>query len=284
MRKYIVLIILLIALSFLFSEPVPEATILQVATNWLQLQTGQALIDPISVPLPDSTNPVYYVVNFSSSFVIVSADNNCIPILAFCTQDNYDTSAINEAEQDILSEYSLQVEDAKNKSSNAETLPIWNAIINQTISIIEDHDLGFETPQWGQSEPFNIYCPMDNHNPPILRSKVGCVATAVAQICNYYKIWTYRLVESDRYTSSKNGFDCEIDLDSTLLDFPDFTTLNGYLDVVEYKYTHNIPLSDNDKAALSFTCGILANMNYSSQGSAACYGSAIYKKNNMYCQ
>ncbi len=286
MKRYVVIIIFLIVLSFLFSEPVPQDTILQVATNWLALQTGQTPIANNWAAFPDSTNVLYYRVNFNPGFVIVSADNSCIPILAFCTQGNYYIDSPQpEAEEDLLSEYSLQIEDAKNNNrNNTETLPIWNAILNQTISITEEHDLGFETPQWGQSEPFNIYCPMDNHNLPILRSKVGCVATAVAQIFNYYKHWTYRLVETDRYTSSKNGFDCEIDLDSTLLNFPDFTTLNGYLDVVEYKYNHNIPLTDNDKAALSFACGILSQMAYSSISSGAGNGWLAYKKSNMYCQ
>ncbi len=34
------------------------------------------------------------------------------------------------------------------------------------------------------------------------------------------------------------------------------------MDEVKYKFNNNIALSDNDKAALSFACGILVGMDY----------------------
>ncbi len=284
MKKYGMLICIFILLQLLFSEPVPEATILQVATNWLELQTGQPPSANNWAAFPNSTNPLYYRINFNPGFVIVSADDRCIPILAFCTEGSY--SPTNEAAEDLLLEYSLQIEDAKNNNrSNAETLPIWNAIINQTISIAEEHDIGLETPQWGGALPYNEYCPEDDHNSsPPQRSLVGCVATAVAQIVNYYKCWNYTLIDSDRYTSDFNNFVCEIDLDATIHDFPDFSALNMCLDEVVNNYDSNTTLTDSNKAALSFACGILMHMGYSSLGSGAFNGMNVYEKNNMYYQ
>lgn len=295
MKKLVLLVGILIAQTLLLSSPVPEATILQVATNWLEFQTGQECTPDNWAAFPNSTNPIYYRIIFNPGFVFVSADNSCIPILAFCTLGSYTVDPVNEAAEDLLLEYSLQIEDAKNNNrSNTDTLPIWNAIINQTISITEEHDIGLDTPQWGGDDPYNVYCPWDNHNlhhtadnPDnyfYKRSKVGCVATAVAQICNYYKHWNYTLVDSDRYTSDNNHFECEIDLDATIHDFPDFDTLNGYLDVVVDKYNNNEALTDDDKAALSFACGILVHIGYSSIGSVGNDGCGAYTKMNMYWQ
>lgn len=286
MKKLVLLIGIFFTQTLLLSNPVPEDTILQVATNWLELQTGQPHTSNDCVAYPNISNPSYWRVNFNPGFVIVSADNSCIPILAFSTQSNYPLQ--NEAAEDLLLEYSLQIEDAKNNNrSNADTLPIWNAILNQTISIAEQHDIGFETPQWSGNGPYNNYCPWDNHNlidGHHQRSLVGCVATACAQICNYYKRWNYTLVDSDRYTSNNYNFECAIDLDAAIHDFPDFTNLNGYLDEVVYKYNNNIPLTDSDKAALSFACGILVHIQYSSPASSGGHGGLAYTKLNMHCQ
>ncbi|MCB5265974.1 MAG: C10 family peptidase, partial [Candidatus Cloacimonetes bacterium] len=286
MKKLVLLIGIFITQTLLLSNPVPEDTILQVATNWLELQTGQPHTSNDCVAYPNISNPSYWRVNFNPGFVIVSADNSCIPILAFSTQSNYPLQ--NEAAEDLLLEYSLQIEDAKNNNrSNADTLPIWNAILNQIISIAEQHDIGFETPQWSGNGPYNNYCPWDNHNlidGHHQRSLVGCVATACAQICNYYKRWNYTLVDSDRYTSNNYNFECAIDLDAAIHDFPDFTNLNGYLDEVVYKYNNNIPLTDSDKAALSFACGILVHIQYSSPASSGGHGGLAYTKLNMHCQ
>lgn len=284
-------ICMLIVLKLLFSDPVQEAEILQVATNWLALQTGQTPIANNWAALPDPADPLYWRVNFNPGFVFVSANDSCIPILAFCKLGSYTVDPVNEAAEDLLLEYSLQIEDAKtNNRSNTETRPIWDAIIKQTISIAEEHDTGLVTgqgEQWGGEQPYNAYCPWDSVNLDEGNSErcdVGCVATAVAQILNYHKHWDYTFEDSDIYISDYKGFECEIDTDASLYNFPDFTTLNGYLDEVVYKFSNNIVLTDNDKAALSFACGILVQMGYSSIGSGAGNGWDAYNKLNMYCQ
>lgn len=309
MKKFGVFIFMLIMLGSLFSQPVPTAIIRQVATNWLYLQTNLTTYQVDSlVAHPDSLDPLYWKVIFKkeiyqdgqyvwkeNGWVIVSADSSCIPILAFCTQGRcpYKGVLSNEAADSLLSEYSIQIQEAKNNNqSNAETGPIWEAIINQTISIVDSHDIGLETPQWGGEGPYNQYCPFDDthlhYNDNDIgyydRSDVGCVATAVAQIINYHKHWDYRLVEEDRYTSVVNSFVCNIDSDSTRCDFPNFDRLNSYLDTLQIKYEGGAELSFSDKAALCFACGILMNMDYSSYGSGAGNGSPVYEKLNMYSQ
>ena len=293
MKKYGIIVCMLVMLHHLFSAIVPADTIKIVAEKWLELQTGQTRTAVNWEVFPDATDPAYWKVECDMGFVYVSADNSCIPILAFCTLGENTQNAVNEDADDLLSEYALQIEEAKNNNrSNAETLPIWNAIINQEINITDEHDIGLVTAQWGQwggGSPYNMYCPKDNVNlvnGVPARCAVGCVATAVAQICNYYKHWNCTLGESDRYESYYQGFTCAIDGDSTAYKFPSFGTLNNNLNEVARKYRNNEALADSNKAAISFACGILSKMSYSSSslGSSAFTGRDVYSRMNMNCQ
>ncbi|MCK9558596.1 MAG: C10 family peptidase, partial [Candidatus Cloacimonetes bacterium] len=309
MKKFSILISMLIMLIPLFSEPVPEATIFQVAKYWIDFQqpgVNHVVEDfqPI-FSLQDSINPLLYKIDYTpNGFVAISADDSCIPILGYCDYgDLVHPDTIIEAAEDLIQDYLVQIEDIKtNNRNNSETLPIWDALINQSISIAEEHTVnlngvGFESPQWGGSHPYNTFCPWDDvyhrdvddqipegHTE---RSVVGCVATAVAQICNYYKHWNFHSFGPlDEYTSHHNGFICEIDSDAVIRYFPNFSTLNSYLETLEAKYNgqNTEPLTNNDKAALSFACGILVHMNYSSIGSAAYNGLNVYARLNMSCR
>jgi hypothetical protein len=123
---------------------------------------------------------------------------------------------------------------------------------------------GWLETAWHQDEPFNTFCPLD----PIdgLRSYVGCVATAMAQIVNYHRQCNVRFDESDAYTSFA-GID--IDGDSTLYDFPSLDELNEHFFTAQSIYDSGADLGDTDAAALSFGCGISCSMDYSSVGSGA---------------
>lgn len=204
-----------------------------------------------------------------------------------------DVNQVNEAAESLLADHVLQIEAVKNNQRNTDTLPIWDAILNRTISITEEHDIGLATGQgiqWGGGAPYNAFCPRDTHHPNFdgagnyEHSRVGCVATAVAQILNYYKQWNYSFSESDRYLSQKDGFNCEIDTDAIQYDFPDFDSLNLLLSDVIGSFNNDATLTDTDKAALSFACGILVKMRYSSNGSGAGSSNIAYDKLNIYCE
>ena len=290
-------VLLVFLLVPLFSNPVHESTILQVATNWYELQTGLQGVTPNNwAAYPNPTSPSFWRVNFNPGFVYVSADDNYIPILSFCTMGDYDVddvNQVNEAAESLLADHVLQIEAVKNNQRNTDTLPIWDAILNRTISITEEHDIGLATGQgiqWGGGAPYNAFCPRDTHHPNFdgagnyEHSRVGCVATAVAQILNYYKQWNYSFSESDRYLSQKDGFNCEIDTDAIQYDFPDFDSLNLLLSDVIGSFNNDATLTDTDKAALSFACGILVKMRYSSNGSGAGSSNIAYDKLNIYCE
>jgi len=97
------------------------------------------------------------------------------------------------------------------------------------------------------------------------RSVAGCPAVAMAQILNYHET-TNNIVfndSDDYYHNYGNRF--WIDNDHEEYDFPSFPELNGYLDTLNYHYNNQIQITDEDKAALNFACGIAARQVYSNQ-------------------
>ncbi len=117
---------------------------------------------------------------------------------------------------------------------------------------------------WHQDAPYNAFCPLD----PVdgLRSYVGCVATAMAQVIHYHRLCNAVFRESDSYTMV-SGID--IDDDYVRYDFPSFGELNALLATVRLKYGAQADLNHTDLAALNFACGVASRMDYSSEGSGA---------------
>ncbi len=123
---------------------------------------------------------------------------------------------------------------------------------------------GLVQTTWHQSAPYNDLCPLDPVGGD--RCVVGCVATAMAQIVNYYQLCNVTFDASDGY-STYSGID--IDADSIRYDFPSFDELNVDLAALRLKYGRQETPDDVDEAALRFACVIAVGMDYSSEGSGA---------------
>jgi hypothetical protein len=125
---------------------------------------------------------------------------------------------------------------------------------------------GWLKSNWTQSPPYNNLCPMD----PVteLRSYAGCPATAMAQILNFHECTNNtHFDDTDDYYHNYAGRQYWIDDDHETIGFPSFTELNTYLDTLSAHYLAGASLSNNDKAALTFACGVAAHQVFTSQGS-----------------
>lgn len=104
---------------------------------------------------------------------------------------------------------------------------------------------------WSQGWPFNTKCPVD---PATGKNyEVGCVALSMAQIFCYWQSPTsLAFTSADSYTTRTE----HLAVDASAAGFSGLDYRNGS--------------PDNDaKAALSFACGVLVQMDYSSSGSFA---------------
>jgi len=125
---------------------------------------------------------------------------------------------------------------------------------------------GFLETQWSQNSPYNNFCPIDLASGD--RSVAGCPAIAMAQILNYHQTIKNTIFnDSDDYHHNYAGNNYWIDNDHEEYDFPSFPDLNNYLDSLVYNYQNQIPLTDDDIAALVFGCGVAAEQVYNPAGS-----------------
>jgi hypothetical protein len=87
----------------------------------------------------------------------------------------------------------------------------------------------------------------------------------MAQILNYHREINYTRFDSndDYYHNFGSGNSFWIDDDHLEHDFPSFDTLNLWLDTLEETFSVNGTLSNSEKAALSFACGVAAQQVYS---------------------
>jgi len=148
---------------------------------------------------------------------------------------------------------------------------------------VEEKD-GWITTNWHQNSHFNDRCPLLQPG-GIGRCAVGCVATAMSQIINYWEYpssvqfnslpWPF----GDAYISSGDAGNMQIDGDAIAHNFPTFSELNTALSTIYYDQ------DPNEEAHLCFAAGIKVGMRYGSNSAAGLcdhayrndfsYGSAI---------
>lgn len=196
----------------------------------------------------------FYVVNDEAGnrFVIVSADERMYQILGYSDNGVFDVENVPEGLLFLLDTYNRQY----NK------LGVWNEAV---IDIVDTDNSYSEvkpmiTTKWGQMEPFNAFCPVDkNYNNDTL-SVTGCIATAMAQVINYWKYperkckgGTYQYYNpyySGLQQVSFNFDDYEINWDNLV---------DNYFSATEEQKT--------EVAKLMYACGVSTVMGYSADGS-----------------
>ncbi len=126
---------------------------------------------------------------------------------------------------------------------------------------------GWLLSNWTQSAPYNALCPLDLAHGGA-RSVAGCPAVAMAMILNYHEtIQATAFGAGDRYWHAYAGNNYWIPDAAATYGFPDFPTLNGHLATLTAHWGSGTPLTNTDKAALTFACGVAATQVYSASGS-----------------
>lgn len=189
---------------------------------------------------PNTTDPRLYIYNIGQNdgFVIVSGDDNAIPVLGYATSGSFNMSQMPPAVEWWLNEYSAYVDylsehPATTTTAEAQLFAVSANPVEPLLGEI----------QWNQMQPYNMFIPS---NLP-----TGCVATAGAQIMKYHA-WPVT------GSGSANGID--------------FSTGNYEWDLMLPRYTNNpqAPLENREAVAkLMQHVGASVNMKYAAAGSAA---------------
>lgn len=188
----------------------------------------------------------YYVFNVGQDdgYVVVSADDRTPAILGYANEGAFHADNIPDNMKAWLQGYADQMEYLKTHATTARTATPNHPAIYPLIK-----------STWDQEEPYNDKCPMDDGK----RSFTGCLATAMAQILNYYKYPEKTTTVIPGYTTGAKGI--------TVNEIP-VTTIDW--SHIKNNYNGNETATQKDAiATLMLLCGASIEMDYTSDGSYA---------------
>ena len=277
MKKYSFIIILLFVSIISFAGIVPIETARKVAVNfYYERANAEKPVSLASIKITkeftelQNSTAVYYIFNIGldKGYVIVSAESNTIPVLAYSFEKNYYTENISPAFKWIVKSYKNEILETrdKNLSANEEINNLWSTYSNFTkstssISVVAPL---LSSISWDQSCYYNALCPVDvdpgycNHVP------TGCVATAMAMIMKYH-VWPAQGQGSYTYVHSGSGFT------------NNYGTLTANFGTATYNWASipdNVISANAEVAKVMFHCGVAVEMSYDINGSGAAVGPA----------
>lgn len=188
-----------------------------------------------------ASSDAYYVFNDDEGgFVIISGDDAVsTPVLGYSTTGRFDMASIPDGMRDLLTDYERQI---------ASIEPLAYAASAPTRAVGEKK---IETARWGQSFPYNKYCP-DN-------CPTGCVATATAIIMRHYG-YPATGRGSNSYTCSYAGTTLSANFSKSKYDWKSMPMDDG---------TNSHDQAYDGVARLMSDIGIAVGMNYNPGGSSA---------------
>jgi hypothetical protein len=223
----------------------------------LEKQSKSALGDPKLLTGTSKGNTLAYVFELNpTGYIVVSSHKSLPPVIAY----SYDAKfSWTESSQNIL--LNMLRRDISKRLSAFEKGLVEQTTVSENNAKWQRYQTGkfaadkteksvwgplFTFTTWHQESPYNDKCPMD----PMTRQQciVGCVATSLAQILNFWQSPTsVTFTSADSYVTSTR----RISIDATTASF---SGLN---------YNGGNPGNDA-KATLSFAAGVLVYMDYAS--------------------
>ncbi len=207
-------------------------------------------------------------------YIVVSANINLPPVIAYSFENNFGNllrgNPLFEMLVTDLTGRLIFVQEKTGEYSEKNQI-YWKQILLESGSKEQWEQWpatgdGWLKTNWTQNAPYNNMCPMDAVSAQ--RSIAGCPAVAMAQIVNFHETTNQTIFDdTDDYYHNYAGRQYFIDDDYFTLDFPSFTQLNEYLDTLNSHWVHHLLLDNQDKAALTFACGVACKQVYTSSGS-----------------
>jgi len=256
MRKLTTLLFSLLFVTFTFGKTVTLEKAQQVANYYFAQYSGKAYAT-VDNSFSKSYNGIttYYVFNYTGGgFVVVSADDVAIPILAQSNEGFVEYEITNPNARFWFESYSKEIAhaiaaDADNSASVAE----WNRILNNDIDAPTIDVAPLLSTNWDQGQWYNYYCPTAAGGPGG-KAWAGCVATTMGQVMKYYN-FPDKGVLSHSYVHPTYGT-LSANFGTTLYNFANMgssATSSSYQEI----------------AKLLYHAGVSVDMNYAPDGSGA---------------
>ncbi len=273
MKKIILLVVAIAFGSLTFAKPVTVSNAQTFAANFLTKQFAQQKMNTNfelewanrSTDLNAKKPQALYIFNVKGAkgFVIIAADDNVQPVLAYSTESNFDVTDSKNPAFYYINKYTRQINYVieNNVPATAEVVGLWNNGGFKSNAKAGHSVSPLLTTTWDQGNHYNNLCPVDNNS--IIGNKrcpTGCVATAVAQILRY---WKYPSSGYGKHTYSAWTYGPQT------FDFGNFTFLWG-----NSHMPNNVTNNNTSVDTLMYACGVALNMGYGPAGSGACVNSS----------
>lgn len=256
----------------IYSTPIDVKNAQKVARSFFEnndqvktRKSGPVLVaEYYSKPKSIVSFPCMYVFNKEggNGFVIVSADDRVVPVLAYSNEGNFDPEKLNTNTQYFINDYQQQIEYIvmNNLQGDADTKEQWEKLLNGNISINSTPLLPtmIETT-WNQEPYYNAYCPVDERAASG-NTLAGCVAVGMAQIMKYWEYpkkgnGTHEYI-ADYTTDGEGGRDYG-------KQYVDFENANYNYEKMPVSLTSESTQEEIDAVAeLIYHCGVAVEMKY----------------------
>ena len=191
-------------------------------------------------------------------FAIICADDRFSPIIGYSETETFIADSIPDALSFWLSTISARI-------LTTADVPTVTSEDPSFVKEEQERSVSYMlTTRWNQYSPYSNLCPLDNGS----RSLTGCVATAFAQLMNYYK-YPASGTGNFSYTTNTKKLPVAVNITGDAYDWNnmlnEYTVSNGKKDYTAEQGTA--------VAKLMFHCGASVGMDYSKDASAA---SSVY--------
>ena len=256
MKKTITLIFLSLAPAFLAAAPISRAKARAIASQAFN-RLNPSLSQPVDFNLEakvkgrtlqaDAESPAYYAFNNAggNGFAIIAGDDLFPQMVAYSDKGQFtDEMEMAPALVEFLRAYAAYVEAVRNGEAEAPARRVPGDITGDVV--VEP----LLSTVWGQGSPYNYYCP--NQWP------VGCVATAMSQIMNYWKF-----PASGKGEITYGGSESMITVNFAESNY-DWSIMKDKFAQLDWKRD-----AGKNVAKLCFDCGVACYMEYDETGSGA---------------
>ncbi|HRZ98248.1 MAG TPA: thiol protease/hemagglutinin PrtT [Paludibacter sp.] len=257
---------------------------IKLAGSFLQNRQNQGLKIPIALSslnliytskpenksLQDASNYYVYNIGENKGFVIISGDDRAKTVLGYSDSGYFDYNSAPENLKSWLNFYNQELEVLSATPEKTSAQNSVSDVVQKSKSKTNGVAPILGGIKWNQNSPYNDLCPLI---PPAntQRAATGCVATAMAQVMNFYE-WPVTGTGSNTYTSTTHSFLLSADFSATTYDWANMTDTYG---------TSSTPTQKTAVATLMYHCGISTNMNYDFESSTSINSMAKAMKTNF---
>lgn len=263
--KITILFLILFLPSIFFAGEVPSEQAKAIAQKIYfekQSRTSEPAVESIVVTdeltIAGERGPLMYVftVNTDDGFVIIAADDRVPPLLGYSLSGAYDEDVPPPAFDAMMESFKQQIQVVQefNLPANELAQSDWEYYRSEKVDLKKNVPVvePLITSLWDQDLYYNKLCPddpagVDGH------ARVGCVATAMAQIMRYHQ-YPPKGYGSHSYNYYYYG--------TISADFENATYLWDEMD--DWLVDHN-----EEVAEICFHCGVAVEMMYGPEGSGA---------------